>query len=121
MGISLYLSWKNNWEVKNPVFQGKRKAWNSWSERLWTGDLQKQNVIAIFGVQLILNVLWSFVFFGLKFPGLAFFELLALWFAVLYLIVNFYRISKTAAYLLLPYMLWISFAVYLNFSIWQLN
>lgn len=57
MAISLYLAWKNNWEVKNQLLQGNRKAWNFLSERLWTGDLNKKNAIAIFSFQLFLNIL----------------------------------------------------------------
>jgi len=94
MGISLYLVWKNNW---------------------------KKNALIIFGVQLFLNALWSFIFFGLKLPGVAFFEILALWLAILYTIINFYRISKASAYLLLPYIFWVSFAAYLNYFIWIFN
>ncbi|MCX6702967.1 MAG: tryptophan-rich sensory protein [Candidatus Wolfebacteria bacterium] len=121
MGISLYLVWKNNWKIRNHILEKRRKPWNRLSERFWTGSWQKQNVIAIFILQLALNILWSFIFFGLKFPMLAFFEILALWFAILYTIVNFYRISKASAYLLIPYILWVSFAAYLNYSIFILN
>ena len=121
IGISLFLVWKNNWEIRNPILESRRKAWNVFSERLWMGDLQKVNVIAIFVVQYILNIAWSYLFFGLRLSGLAFFGLLALWLAIIWTIANFYRISKTAAYLLLPYILWVSFAGYLNYSIWQLN
>ena len=121
MGISLYLVWKNDWKVRNHILEGKRKAWNYLSERLWTGSWQRENAIAIFSVQLFLNILWSIVFFGLESPGSAFFVILALWFAILHTIVNFYRISKVSAYLLLPYILWVSFAAYLNFFIWILN
>ncbi len=121
VGISLYLVWKNDWKVQNHILEGKRKAWNYLSERFWTGSWQKENIIAIFSIQILLNILWPFVFFGLKFPGLAFFEILALWFAILYTIINFYRISKVSAYLFLPYILWVSFAIYLNYAIWMLN
>jgi tryptophan-rich sensory protein len=72
-------------------------------------------------MQLILNVLWSFIFFELKSPGLAFFELLMLWVAIAYTIGNFWRVSKLAAYLLMPYIAWVTFAGYLNFAIWQMN
>ena len=121
IGVSLFLVWKNDWKTINPILENKRKAWNVLSERLWTGNLQKANVIAIFIVQYILNILWSFIFFGLHLPCLAFFEILALWFAIVFTIFNFYRISKLSAYLLLPYIFWVSFAGYLNFSIWQIN
>lgn len=121
IGISLYLAWKNDWKVNNPILAGERKTWNAWSERLWTGDLQKVNAVAIFGVQYVLNGAWSYLFFGLRLPGFAFFELCALWFAIVWTTVVFYRISRLAAYLLVPYLLWVSFAVYLNYSIWVLN
>ncbi|MFA6394226.1 MAG: TspO/MBR family protein [Patescibacteria group bacterium] len=121
IGVSLYLVWKNGWKIKNPILTKGKKAWNPWSERLWTGDWQKFNLISIFVLQYVLNIFWSYLFFGLRLPGLAFFELLALWFSILYLIINFYRVSKPAAWFLLPYILWVSFAGYLNFSIWQLS
>ncbi len=122
MGISLFLVWKENWKIHDSLVTKKwGKAWNPYSQRLWTGSWQKGNVIAIFAVQLFLNALWSIVFFGLRDPMLAFFELIALWFAILYTIINFYRISKPAAYLLIPYILWVSFAGFLNYSVWMLN
>ncbi|MBI5913332.1 tryptophan-rich sensory protein [Candidatus Azambacteria bacterium] len=121
IGISLYLVWKNNWEVKNRFLEVRRKAWNRWSERLWTGDLQKMNAVAIFGVQYILNIAWPYLFFGLHLPSFAFFELCALWFSIVWTVVVFYRISRPAAYLLVPYLVWVSFALYLNYSIWMLN
>lgn len=122
MSVSLFLVWKNNWKIRYPLVTKKwGKAWNPYSQRLWTGSWQTANVISIFGIQLGLNTLWSVLFFGLHTPGFAFFELLALWCAIVYTIINFYRISKPAAYLLIPYLLWVSFAGYLNFMIWMLN
>lgn len=122
MGISLYLVWAKNWSVRVSESQSPaKKAWNPISEKLWVGAWKEENSIAIFILQLILNILWSVIFFGLKLPGPAFFEILMLWFAILYTIINFYRISKIAAYLLIPYILWVTFAAFLNFSIWQLN
>ena len=49
-----------------------------------------------FWIQIFLNILWSVIFFGFHSPGVAFFELLMLWFAIIFLIINFYRVSKTA-------------------------
>jgi tryptophan-rich sensory protein len=121
MGISLYLAWAANWQVKITAKGWPRRIWNRWSQKFATGSWREKNAIIIFGLQLALNMLWSFVFFGLKSPGMAFFELLMLWVAILYTIVNFYRISKPAAYLLIPYILWVTFAGYLNFMIWQMN
>ena len=112
---------EKGWKVGNDFLSTSKKAWNPWSARFWNGDLQKQNIIAIFAVQLVLNVLWSFIFFGLHQPGLAFFELIALWFSILYLIINFYRVSKAAAWLLVPYILWVTFAGYLDWAMWMMN
>ena len=121
MGISLYLVWSKNWQVNISIGRPKRKAWNRFSEKLWSGTWREENTIAIFSLQLVLNTLWSVIFFGLQLPGLAFFELLMLWFAILYTIANFYRVSRAAAYLLIPYILWVSFAGFLNFTIWRIN
>lgn len=121
IGVSLYLVRKNGWKVVNPLFESGRKAWNPISERLWRGDLQRTNAICIFGTQYVLNILWPYLFFSLHLAGPAFFAILALWCAIVYTIINFYRISKPAAYLLLPYLLWVSFASYLNYSIWIFN
>ena len=121
MGVSLYLVWTHDWNVNHPILTKTRKAWNPWSERFWRGDLQKVNVMAIFAIQYLLNIAWSVVFFGMHLPSMAFFVILALWVSILYTIVNFYRISKLAAYLLVPYILWVSFASYLNYAIWMLN
>lgn len=121
MGISLFLVWAKNWQVKVNFSGWAAQTWNRFSQKLLDGDWQKQNIISIFSLQLILNVLWSFVFFELKSPALAFFTLLALWAAIFYTIINFWRVSKLAAYLLIPYIAWVTFAGGLNFIIWQMN
>lgn len=121
MGMALYLVWKNNFQVKRKLLQPGKQAWNQWSEKFWVGKLQTANILAIFGLQLGLNILWSYLFFGRHAVGLAFFELLALWWAIVYTIINFYRVSKPAALFLTPYLVWVSFAVYLNFAFWILN
>lgn len=119
MGYSLYLVWEKGFFVSDG--SSPKKLWNPLSEKLWYGSLKEFNVAAVFAVQLVLNMLWSLLFFGLQSPGLAFSEILMLWFAILYTIMNFYRVSKTAAYLLIPYLLWVSFASVLNFMVWYLN
>lgn len=84
----------------------------------------KKNVflaLAIFGAQLGLNVFWSYLFFGLHSPLYALIEILILWLFILLTIVKFYKISRVAAFLLLPYILWVSFAAVLNFAIYRLN
>jgi benzodiazapine receptor len=84
-------------------------------------DRRGRMALALFGLQLVLNVLWSVLFFGLRSPGAAFIEIVILWGAILATIVAFARVSKPAAWLLLPYILWVSFAGYLNYSIYILN
>jgi len=77
--------------------------------------------LILYLVQLILNALWSVIFFGLKLPMLAFIEIIMLWTAIVFTILAFARVSITAALILVPYILWVSFAAVLNFSIWFLN
>jgi tryptophan-rich sensory protein len=84
------------------------------------GPKAKQAQI-IFSIQLVLNILWSFCFFYLHSPLAGLIEIVFLWVFILLTIIYFYKISKTAAYLLLPYILWVSFAAFLNFTIWRLN
>jgi tryptophan-rich sensory protein len=98
MGISLYL-------VLNEGLQDKKVKIS----------------LFLFGLQLLLNVLWSFLFFGLHSPFYAFLEILILWAAIVLTIVNFFKVSRKAGFLLLPYIFWVSFAAILNFSIWRLN
>jgi translocator protein len=74
-----------------------------------------------FAVQLVLNVGWSAVFFGLQMPGLAFVEIVLLCVAIAATLKTFWRVSRPAGILLVPYLLWVSFAVVLNFAIWRLN
>jgi len=77
--------------------------------------------VLIFVLQLILNTLWSLFFFYLKNPALALMEIIFLWLAILANIVIFYSISKTAGVFLVPYILWVSFAAFLNYTITSLN
>ena len=77
--------------------------------------------VLVYAVQLALNALWSFCFFGLRRPGLALLDMSALWLAILLTILVFQPVSALAAALLLPYLLWVSFAWCLNLAIWRLN
>ena len=91
---------------------------------VWKRGLASRDVriaLAIFIGQLALNTLWSIIFFGLHSPGAAFIEIIFLWLVILATIIVFAKISKPAAWLLAPYILWVSFAAYLNFAIWSLN
>lgn len=77
--------------------------------------------LAVFLIQLALNALWSWLFFGLQKPGLAFAEIVALWLAIAASLLLFRRVSPLAAWLLAPYLAWVSFAAALNFTLWRLN
>lgn len=96
MGVSLYLIWKSD----HPF---KKKA-------LW-----------LFGIQLFLNTIWSPAFFGLESPILGLIVIIPLWVMILVCIRAFFPIDKWASYLLIPYLLWVSFATVLTASIWYLN
>lgn len=98
MGISAYLVWE----------KGTRKK-------------EVRDALSIFGVQLVLNTLWSILFFGLRCPLCGFVEIIILWLAIAATIIKFKRLSITAALLLIPYILWVSFAMVLNFYVWRLN
>lgn len=77
--------------------------------------------MAVYGVHLLFNALWSFCFFGLKRPGLALADMSALWFSIVLTIAVFAPVSGLAAALLIPYLIWVSFAWFLNRAIWRLN
>jgi tryptophan-rich sensory protein len=77
--------------------------------------------VGLFAAQLALNVAWSGIFFGLRMPGVAFGELVLLWAAILATAVAFWRESVAAGALLLPYLVWVTFAGALNFAVWRLN
>lgn len=90
-------------------------GWLVWKRVGWG------TAIICFAVQLALNLAWSFIFFGAHQTGLAFLEIVLLWLAIVATIISFSSVSKTAAGLLTPYLLWVSFAATLNFTIWRLN
>lgn len=78
-------------------------------------------LVALFLIHLVFNGLWSILFFGLRSPFYALLDIIVLWLLILVLIFKFFKIRKAAGYLLIPYLLWVSFAAYLNYSIWQLQ
>ena len=87
-------------------------------------DTSKREVriaLAFFGLQLGLNTLWSFLFFGLQSPFLGLVEIIILWLCILVTVILFSRIKQTTALLLIPYLAWVSFATFLTYSIWILN
>jgi len=77
--------------------------------------------LGLFLGQLALNALWSYLFFGLQRPGLAFLGIVALWLGILATLLAFRRAYPPAGLLMIPYLLWVSFATYLNFQFWRLN
>ena len=91
IAISLYISWVN------------------------AKKMEKKKVALVFGINFILNILWSVFYFGLKNPASAFYILILLWFSILTMIFVTCKIKKSSAYLLIPYLLWVSFAGILNY------
>jgi translocator protein len=98
MGIALFLVWKTD-----------------------TSTELKKIAIILFAVQLILNFFWSFIFFNQHQPGWALADIIAMWCCILLTIFAFAQVNKTAAWLLVPYISWVSFAGILNYTIWRLN
>ena len=91
---------------------------------VWKAGLDKIAVrrsVVVFGVQLVLNIFWSYLFFGLRSPLLGLIEIMAMWIAIALTIVFFLKVSKTAALLLVPYLLWVSIASYLNYLLLMFN
>lgn len=97
MGISLFLIWK------------------------LPASKQRNQAILIFMVQLFLNFCWSFFFFYFKMIGLALLDILVLWITIIFMLVRFYVIKPVAAYINIPYLLWVTFATALNMAYFFLN
>ena len=98
MGIAMYLVWKTKADKST-----------------------KQTAIILFAVQLTLNYFWSLIFFKMHQPGWAFAEIIVMWLMILLTIIWFGKILAAAAWLLVPYICWVSFASVLNYAIWQMN
>jgi tryptophan-rich sensory protein len=90
-------------------------AWLVWRQAGWGGAL------ALFGVQLALNAAWSPLFFGLHRIDLALADIVLLWAAIVATTVAFWKVTPVAGWLLVPYLLWVTFAMALNFALWRLN
>jgi tryptophan-rich sensory protein len=97
MGISLFLVWKENYSHERNI------------------------AIVVFLIQLTLNFAWSLIFFHFKMIGLALVEIILLWISILSMLFIFYRIKPVAAYINIPYLLWVAFATMLNASYYILN
>ena len=93
------------------------RVWN----KLEVDEINVKKAFLFFLIQLALNALWSFLFFGLQNPFLASIEIILLWLMIYETYKQFKKIDNIAAYLLLPYLAWVSFATILTFSIWYLN
>lgn len=98
MGISLWLIWKSAAPVP-----------------------QKSNAIILFSLQLFLNFWWSIIFFKFHSPAVALVDIILMLILILLTIISFSKLSKPAAWLLVPYIVWVSFATILNYTIWVLN
>lgn len=101
MGTAAYLIWRT--KASGQLIKLRRRA------------------LILYGLHLIFNTLWSILFFGWRRPDLAFFEILFLWLMILLMMIWFGKIKKVASWLLLPYLLWVTFASWLNFNILLLN
>ncbi len=84
-------------------------------------ETEKKKAISIYLYQLTVNFLWPTFFFNFQWFFFSFLWLLLLWVLILLTIIRFYRITKPAGYLLIPYLIWVTFAGYLNLGIWLLN
>lgn len=91
-------------------------AWLVWRRAGWY-----HLGIVLFIVQLLLNLGWSYAFFVMQCPEIAFYELSVLWLSILATAILFWPVSRLATALLLPYLAWVAFAGYLNYTIWQMN
>jgi len=105
MGVALYLIWQKGF-VKPKSLQVKKRA---------------KLAIYVFSIQLALNVIWSYLFFGLRNPFLGLIEVILMWFSILATIILFWRVSKKAAIMLIPYIAWVTIATALNAGVWILN
>lgn len=101
MGVALSLIWQKGFK-KNTTLKTKQ-------------------AIIIFFIQLALNVAWSFFFFHYHSPFLAFVDIIILWLFILLTLIKFWRINKIAGGLLIPYLVWVTFASFLNYAVYKLN
>jgi len=93
-------------------------AWLVWREGGWSAQ---RRPLGLFLAQWVLNALWTPLFFGLHRPDIAFAEILVLWVVLALTVRAFWRVRRIAGLLLVPYLAWVSFAAFLNFTLWRLN
>jgi len=93
-------------------------AWLVWRQKGWN---DAKGPLSLFGIQLGLNIGWSWIFFGMENPAFAFVEILLLWAVITATMLAFWRRSLFAGMLFVPYIAWVTFAAVLNCAIWHLN
>ena len=96
-------------------------VWNAWRQRSSSNQIMAKNILIIYYVHLLVGASWSFVFFGLHQIGYAALIIVFILFFIIWLMKLYFRISKLSFYLMVPYLLWSSFALLLNITIWKLN
>lgn len=126
----------NNWymTINKPIFSPPNwifgPVWTTlytlmgismWLVNLKRNEFNTKKQTFYFFIQLLFNSLWSFLFFYLKNPLYGLIDIIILWVLILLTITSFWQVSKKAAILLIPYILWVSFAGFLNYMIWKIN
>jgi len=101
MGLALFFAWEKKVSKRN--------------------EKEKKSGIRLFELQLSLNALWSFLFFGLQSPVLGLIGIVALWLSIAATMISFYKTSRRSFWLMVPYIAWVSFASALNCMVWLLN
>jgi len=96
-------------------------VWNTWKQLSSSNQVMAKNILIIYYVHLLVGASWSFVFFGLHQIGYAALIIVFILFFIIWLMKLYFRISKLSFYLMVPYLLWSSFALLLNITIWKLN
>lgn len=109
-----------NW-IFGPVWTALFLLMGIASYLVWKKEKKIKTSLKLYGIQLGLNFFWSYLFFGLHRPDWSLFEIALLWFFILLTIKSFYKVRKEAGIFLIPYLLWVSFAAYLNYTIFLLN
>jgi len=145
LGLSLSAGFLGAWATASSVdswYQGLNRPWWTPPDALfapvWTALYILMGVAAwlvwkraddhrvgwplsLYALQLLLNALWSYLFFGLRSPGAALIEIIVLWAAIAATAAGFARVDRRAAWLMAPYLAWVSFAMALNFALWRMN
>ena len=111
MGLASWLVWRKH--------DASSFAWFKWFHQ--KNEQEVTGALRLYGVQLVLNALWSILFFGFRRLDWALAEVVVLWTMILTTLARFYRIDARAGWLLVPYQAWVTFATFLNFTVWRMN